>query len=154
MVPTTHASKSATRITAQHGSRGAVHSSTRSRRSPISAICPSALDAAAPVIDEAFGPGAANIVRRVTVNPGLVRGGVKVNMVASECQFEVDIRVPNGLTDKQILHEVDKIVARHPEATYKVMIYNPPAWTPPDTEMAQYVRANARAGVAMSIRCR
>src|SRR5215831_2490000 len=56
-----------------------------------------ALEEAAAAIDRAQGPGAARNTRRVTVNPGLVRGGVKVNMVAAECTFEIDIRVPNGL---------------------------------------------------------
>ena len=55
-----------------------------------------ALDQAADVIEKAYGPGASKIIRRVTVNPGVVHGGLKVNMVASHCTFEMDIRVPNG----------------------------------------------------------
>ena len=104
-----------------------------------------ALDQAADVIDKAYGAGAAKILRRVTVNPGVVHGGLKVNMVASECTFELDIRLPNGLDAPQILAEVDKIVARHPEVSYRQTNYNPPSWCPPDAEMAQLVRANAQA---------
>ena len=104
-----------------------------------------ALDQAADVIDKAYGAGAAKILRRVTVNPGVVRGGLKVNMVASECTFELDIRLPNGLDAPQILAEVDKIVARHPEVSYRQTNYNPPSWCPPDAEMALLVRANAQA---------
>jgi succinyl-diaminopimelate desuccinylase len=104
-----------------------------------------ALDQAADVIDKAYGAGAAKILRRVTVNPGVVRGGLKVNMVASECTVELDIRLPNGLDAPQILAEVDKIVARHPEVSYRQTNYNPPSWCPPDAEMAQLVRANAQA---------
>lgn len=103
-----------------------------------------AIAAAAPVIDEAFGAGASRIVRQITVNPGRIDGGVKVNMVAAECRFQVDVRIPNGLTDKDVLAKVDAIVKRHPEVTYKVLVYNPPAWTPPDSEMANLVRANAK----------
>jgi succinyl-diaminopimelate desuccinylase len=103
-----------------------------------------ALDEAAEIIDRSNGPGAATIVRRVTVNPGVVRGGLKVNMVASECVFEMDIRLPNGLDAPQVLAQVDKIVARYPEATYRQILYNPPAWCPPDTEMALLIRANAK----------
>jgi len=104
-----------------------------------------ALDQAADVIEKAYGAGASKIVRRVTVNPGIIRGGLKVNMVASHCAFEVDIRIPNGLDAPQILAEVDKIMARYPEASYRQINYNPPSWCPPDAEMAQLVRANARA---------
>ncbi len=104
-----------------------------------------ALDQAADVIEKAYGPGASKIIRRVTVNPGVVRGGLKVNMVAAECTFEMDIRVPNGLDAPQILGEIDKIMQRYPDATYRQIAYNPPSWCPPDAEMAQLVRANAQA---------
>lgn len=103
-----------------------------------------ALDQAAEVIEKAYGPGASRIVRRVTVHPGVVNGGLKVNMVASQCRFEVDVRLPNGLDAPQILAEVDAIMARHPEASYRQINYNPPSWCPPDAEMAQLVRANAQ----------
>jgi succinyl-diaminopimelate desuccinylase len=104
-----------------------------------------ALDQAADVIDKAYGPGASKIIRRVTVNPGVVRGGLKVNMVAAECTFEMDIRVPNGLDAPEIYREIDKIMARYPDATYRELNYNPPSWCPPDAEMLQLVRANAQA---------
>jgi succinyl-diaminopimelate desuccinylase len=42
------------------------------------------------------------------------------------------------------LAEVDKIVASYPETSYRKILYNPPSWCPPDTEIAQLVRANAR----------
>lgn len=103
------------------------------------------ISSAARTIDEEYGEGAAGIVRRVTVNPGRIEGGVKVNMVAAECKFEVDFRVPNGLTEKDILPQVDAIVKRFPEVRYEVIISEAPAWTPPDTEMANYIRDNARA---------
>jgi succinyl-diaminopimelate desuccinylase len=103
-----------------------------------------ALDQAAPVIDRAYGAGAARIIRRVTVNPGIVQGGLKVNMVASHCTFEADIRVPNGLDAPPILAAIDRIVAAYPEVSYRQINYNPPSWCPPDSEMARLVRANAR----------
>ncbi|HEX3538529.1 MAG TPA: M20/M25/M40 family metallo-hydrolase [Stellaceae bacterium] len=102
-----------------------------------------ALDAAAEAIDRAQGPGASRITRRVTVNPGVVRGGLKVNMVAADCTFEIDVRVPNGLDAPPILAEIDRIVARYPEVSYRQVNYNPPSWCPPDSEMVQLVRANA-----------
>jgi succinyl-diaminopimelate desuccinylase len=104
-----------------------------------------ALDQAADVIDKAYGAGASKIVRRVTVNPGVVHGGLKVNMIASQCTFEVDIRLPNGLDAPTILAEIDKISARYPGVTYRQTNYNPPSWCPPDAELAQLVRANAQA---------
>ncbi len=104
-----------------------------------------ALEQAAEELDAAYGKGAAQIIQRVTVNPGLIQGGLKVNMVAAECSFEVDIRLPNGLDEVPILREVDRIVGAQPEVSYEKILYNPPSWCPPDTEMAGYVRANAKA---------
>lgn len=103
------------------------------------------LDAAAETVDEAWGAGASRNLRRLTVNPGLVHGGVKVNMVAAECVFEVDMRLPNGYDGAEIRRHVDEIVGRYPEVSYEQMNFNPPNWTPPDTEMAQLVRTNAKA---------
>ncbi|MBV9527840.1 M20/M25/M40 family metallo-hydrolase, partial [Sphingomonas sp.] len=138
----THASKSATGIAAAIIGELQV---IADMEPPEAGNLAAALDLAAPVIDRAFGAGAARNVRRVTVNPGLVSGGLKVNMVAAECDFEVDFRLPNGLDAPEILSEVDRIVARYPEVSYETVVYNPPAWSAPDTEMAEHVRANSRA---------
>lgn len=137
----THASKSATAIAAKViGELYALEDIPAPEASNLAA----ALDLAGSAIDRAQGPGASRITRRVTVNPGVVRGGLKVNMVAAECTFEVDVRLPNGLEAPSILAEVDRIVAAYPEASYRVTNYNPPSWCPPDSEMVQLVRANAR----------
>jgi succinyl-diaminopimelate desuccinylase len=104
-----------------------------------------ALEQAADVLDTAYGQGASRIIQRVTINPGLIQGGLKVNMVAADCSFEVDIRLPIGLDEVPILREVDRIVAAWPNVSYEKILYNPPSWCPPDAEMAGYVRANAKA---------
>jgi succinyl-diaminopimelate desuccinylase len=138
----THASKSATAIGAKV--IGELESLT-DIPAPEASNLAAALDQAAEVIDKAYGAGASQIVRRVTVNPGVVQGGLKVNMVAAECRFEVDIRLPNGLEAPAVLKLVDRIIAPYPEVSYRVMNYNPPSWCPPDSEMVELVRANSRA---------
>jgi succinyl-diaminopimelate desuccinylase len=85
------------------------------------------LDEAAPVIDQACGRGASGILQRVTVNVGLIHGDLKVNMIATECDFELDIRLPIGLTAPAVLAGVDKIIARRPEVSYAQVIYDPPS---------------------------
>ncbi|MBL8671200.1 MAG: M20/M25/M40 family metallo-hydrolase [Alphaproteobacteria bacterium] len=104
-----------------------------------------ALDAAKKAMDKAYGAGGAKIVRTVTVNPGVIRGGMKVNMISNECSFELDVRLPNGVTDKDIIKGIDAIVAKYPEVSYRVDNFNPPSYCPPDGEMIQYVKANAKA---------
>ena len=137
----THASKSATGVAAKIiGELERLEGIPAPEGSNLAA----ALDHAAAVTDRAYGAGASRIIRRVTVNPGVIHGGLKVNMVASQCTFEVDIRVPNGLDAPQILAEIDRIIASYPEVSYRQINYNPPSWCPPDSEMAQLVRANAK----------
>jgi succinyl-diaminopimelate desuccinylase len=138
----THASKSATAIAARL--IGELHA-LEDIPAPEASNLAAALDLAADSIDRAQGPGASAITRRVTVNPGVVRGGLKVNMVAAECVFELDVRLPNGLEAPPILAKVDNILRAWPEVSWRVLNYNPPSWCPPDSEMAQLVRANAAA---------
>jgi succinyl-diaminopimelate desuccinylase len=138
----THASKSATQIAALVM---AELERLTDMPAPEASNLAAALDQAAAVIDKAYGEGASKIVRRLTYNPGLVQGGAKVNMVAQECRFEVDFRLPNGLDAPEILESVDAIVTRYPEVSYEQILYNPPSWCPPDSEMVGIVQANARA---------
>ncbi|HXM70816.1 MAG TPA: M20/M25/M40 family metallo-hydrolase, partial [Thermoanaerobaculia bacterium] len=73
----THASKSATAIAAALIGELA---SLADIPPPEASNLTAALDQAAAVIDKAYGKGAARNVRRVTVNPGVIKGGLKVNM--------------------------------------------------------------------------
>ena len=135
-----HRSKSATAIAAKLiGELEALQDLAAPQDDNLSA----GLDAVAGAVDAAWGEGAAHNVRRTTVNPGLISGGSKVNMVAAECSFEVDFRLPVGFDDAHIRRRVDEIVSGFPEASYEQILYNPPAWSPPDTEMATLVRVNA-----------
>ncbi|EZQ07079.1 MULTISPECIES: ArgE/DapE family deacylase [Acidianus] len=47
-------------------------------------------------------------VKRVTVNVGTIKGGLKVNVVPDTAEAEIDIRVPPGLLTKSILEEAKK----------------------------------------------
>lgn len=98
-----------------------------------------ALDQAADVIVKAYGPGASKIIRRVTVNPGAVHGGFKVNMVASHCTFEMDIRIKsdNNLVsisdDMPICENDSRSVDKEARALnhlldYRVLADNIAAW--------------------------
>src|SRR5262249_38289453 len=111
----THMSRSATGIAAEVISELAHLSDLPVPR--VSNIA-TTLDQAAEFIAQAYGRGASTILQGVTVNPGLIRGGLKVNMVAAECDFEVDIRLPVGVTAPAILAAVDRIVAGRPEVSY------------------------------------
>lgn len=104
-----------------------------------------ALAGAAAAIDEAQGPGAKDVVQRVTVNIGVIQGGLKVNMVPGTCWFEADIRLPPGLGRDEALGRVSQILAGYPHVTMEEMNYSAPSVCDPSHEMVGIVRANARA---------
>ena len=104
-----------------------------------------ALAGAAAAIDEAQGPGAKDILQQVTVNVGVIQGGLKVNIVPGTCWFEADIRLPAGLERDEVMAAVRRILARYPEATVEEMNYSAPSACDPNHEMVGIVRANAIA---------
>ena len=137
----THVSPSATKITAQL-------ISDLEALTEIEVVAPedvkSALRGNTEVIDKAIGKGAAEIVGKVTVNIGIIRGGLKVNIVPGECVAEVDIRLPVGIEKEQVMAEVEKILARYPQVGCEEINYNPPSWCEPYGAMAEIIRANAK----------
>ena len=64
--------------------------------------------------------GAADVALRVTVNVGVVRGGLKVNMMPGDCAVEVDVRLPFGVDRAGVLTEIAEILKSYPEATLEV----------------------------------
>ena len=104
-----------------------------------------ALDEAQPELERGYGAGAAKVIRSLTVGVGRMQGGVKVNMIPAECEFDVDIRIPNGADPEAVKREVAAIAGRHPEVTYEVLTHTVPNWREPYHEMMDHVRENARA---------
>jgi succinyl-diaminopimelate desuccinylase len=89
--------------------------------------------------------GARDIVPRVTVNIGVIQGGLKVNIVPGTCWFEADIRVPPGLGKDAVMAKIHQILARYSEATVEELNYSAPSLCDPNHAMMGILRANARA---------
>src|SRR5262252_9267871 len=103
-----------------------------------------AIPAAVP-IDVAEGPGAKDILQRITVNVGVIHGGQKVNMVPGTCWFELDVRLPPGIDKETVMARVREIAARYPEAAMEEMNFSAPSVCDPNHAMVKIIRANARA---------
>jgi succinyl-diaminopimelate desuccinylase len=82
-----------------------------------------AVENARAAMDAAVGQGAGAILNRVTVCPGVIQGGVKINMLPGDCRLEVDIRLPVAMTHAAVMARVEAIIRRHPEARVT------PVWT-------------------------
>jgi succinyl-diaminopimelate desuccinylase len=68
-------------------------------------------------LDNGLGKGAADLVAKVSLNIGSVEGGLKTNMIPSECRLEADIRLPVGVTKARIRSEVEGILKDFPDVT-------------------------------------
>lgn len=101
-----------------------------------------ALEAAKDTLDRAMGKGAAQMVGKVTVNIGVVAGGLKVNMIADQARVEADIRLPVGVTKEKVKGEIDKILKKYPQATMEEINFMPPSWCEPFGEMVEHLQNN------------
>lgn len=97
------------------------------------------------MIEKTMGEGTYEIMKRLTVNIGTIRGGSKVNMVASDCSMEVDIRIPIGIDSDEVLSRVQAILAEFPEAKLESLRKGSANHCDPEHRMARIVDASARA---------
>jgi len=56
--------------------------------------------------------GVENVIDHLTVNIGTIKGGMKTNMVPDYCEASVDMRVPLGITLKEVLVRFEGIIER------------------------------------------
>ena len=137
-----HASESATRLAQRL--IGDLEAVTQIE-STISDNIARSLEAARESVDKAMGQGAADIVPKVTLNIGVIEGGLKVNMVPFACRFEADIRLPLGVTREQVMAVVHPVLAGYPQATVAEMNFNPPSYCPPDGPMVAIIQENVQS---------
>jgi succinyl-diaminopimelate desuccinylase len=88
------------------------------------------------------------LYRRPSMTAGLIRGGIKVNVVPRRCEVEIDCRLPFGITPENIRREVESRLqtAGLGDVRFEFM---PPvftaSFTSPDHDLVHRVRANATA---------
>ncbi len=94
------------------------------------------------LIEDIMGQGTADLMSQITVNIGVMNGGTKVNMIASECDFEVDVRMPIGVTSDRVLAKIDEILADFPEASTSGHMITDPSYCDPEHELVQLITKN------------
>jgi len=95
--------------------------------------------------DQSLGAGAAQVIRRVSVNIGVMQGGVKINMLPAECTLDVDFRLPVGITRAAVMDAVAAIAERHPGVRFEELLAGGPEanWCDPTHEMMEHLARNA-----------
>ena len=99
-------------------------------------------------IEASLGAGAAEVMRRVSVNVGTVRGGVSINMLPAKCVLDVDFRLPVGISRDEVRGEVASIAGRHGGVRFEELDTGDieANWSDPGHEMVGHLVRNARAG--------
>lgn len=73
---------------------------------------------------------AADIIARVSFNPGIITGGERVNVIAQKCEMEMDMRIPWGCTIESLVAEISEysksITITISEIAYPT--FSPPGW--------------------------
>lgn len=72
------------------------------------------------VAEEIMGKGAAELFLYPTVNVGVWHGGLKVNMLLSTAEIQLDIRLPISMQKQEVLDVIDVILRDFPEITIQV----------------------------------
>jgi succinyl-diaminopimelate desuccinylase len=103
-----------------------------------------ALDEGREEAERALGAGGSEVMRRISVNIGKIEGGVKVNVIPQECSFEVDLRLPPGISREQVMNKVRGVLRSYPSASLEEIRYDDPLWSPPDGDMVKIIRDNSR----------
>jgi succinyl-diaminopimelate desuccinylase len=94
--------------------------------------------------DQHKGVGATRIVTSVTVNPGLINGGTKINLVPDKCIVEVDIRIPLGISTDQIMEKVDFSLRKYPGVEWELLQRREPNFTNTEDTIIQAVVNSAQ----------
>jgi succinyl-diaminopimelate desuccinylase len=97
--------------------------------------------------EHGLGAGASAYIPKVVVNIGVIRGGLKVNMIPGECVMELDIRIPIGLDHKRVRAALADILQAYPEVGMSVTEAHcyEPSWCDPKGEMLEIIQRNAHA---------
>ena len=98
----------------------------------------------ADAFDQGMGIGASTIAPKITLNVGTISGGLKNNMVPSECSFEADIRLPVGCNLDKILNSITEITKKFPAVSMEQNMLNPPSHCDPDGDMMRILKSNVQ----------
>ena len=104
-----------------------------------------AIDAASLISEGLSGAGESDVLRRVTVTIGTIRGGRLSNLVADEAEATADIRLPVGVTVAEIEDKIARILACHEGVDVEIRRRYEPSWTLPDHEVICALQKNCEA---------
>jgi succinyl-diaminopimelate desuccinylase len=113
--------------------------------SPLPAEIGAAVESAAPLSEPLNGVGETKTLTEVTVNIGMIHGGIRINNVPSHASAKVDIRFPPGMTVRQMQTGIDTALSGMRSVRWALIDSAEPNWTAPDAEIVKLLVRNANA---------
>ena len=106
------------------------------------------------VTDEAKIEDAARAINHNTVNIGVIRGGVKTNIVPESCTANIDIRVPAGVTPEKVKMHIEEMLKEAGLADIKCEFIDRsnPNYTSPTEEIFTVLDNNVREVVGVNVK--
>jgi len=94
------------------------------------------------VLEEVMNFGSAeNILRKVTYNPGIIRGGERVNIIAQKCCLILEMRIPWGCDPEEIIEELSSGIEND---TITVKEFFKPTYTDRNSDLVNIALENIR----------
>lgn len=106
------------------------------------------LDAMSEYSRSEYDQGRQWLYRRPSMSAGVIRGGIKVNIVPRRCEVEVDCRIPFGIAPEEIKADVERRLAAAGLGSVRFEYMTPlftASYTAPDHPLVGMARANATA---------
>lgn len=103
-----------------------------------------AITEAASASEAISGKGESETLRRITVNCGLLRGGVLSNIVPPSASASIDIRLPAGVSVPEVERQLAAILKQHEGISCQITRRFEPLWTDPQHEIVHCLK---RAGL-------
>jgi len=118
---------------------------------PIPPSMMAAIEKASSVSENLNGAGETHTLTHVTVNVGMIQGGIRINNVPSKASAKVDIRMPPGLRVDEVLSQIKKVLGRSPSIEWRVLDAAEPNWTSPEAAIVTTLARNAESVLCSSI---
>lgn len=98
-----------------------------------------AIDFSRELIEHVGGKGAGVAVDHVTINVGMIRGGVKINVIPDLCELDVDMRIPIGLSSLNVIEFIKEVLGRY-GGELEMISSSEPNYSSPNCEIVKSLR--------------
>jgi succinyl-diaminopimelate desuccinylase len=112
---------------------------------PIPDSVRAAIEHASERSDALDGAGETQTLTHITVNIGMIQGGVRINTIPSRASANVDIRMPPGSTVAHIRSQVARALDGIPHVSWRILDAAEPTWTAPEEAIVAATARNAEA---------